>query len=723
MRKRMFSALLTLLLVVAMLPVSVLAAGSVSLTAGKTSTDYDWQYVESETYGAYYELTNVVYVGAPVAPDYQSLHIYVPAALFDGGIVNGYTAETAPVIMANSASGWAGKTPSTIDGFGKSLEMDWAGILEHGYVLVSIGTRGPATTNDDGTYNGKAPENVADAKAAVRFLKANANSLPGDMNKIISAGTSGGGGMSTIIGASGNADEYLPYLYDMDACGVELLDGEYVNTGDDSVYGMLSYAAITDLDNADLGYNWFYGANEDYTDFEKAVVEDMSEAYVEYILSLGICDNMEQYEEGFVAMFEAALNASGTAADEGDWVVANGDGTYSIAGDTTADKLAAIVANHNSRGKAVLGFDNLTPGTDSRAENQLFGLTGTTTNRLHFSEKVANILLANKEEYALLTDGDARYSQGFGGLSFAGGSYTAFQTVYAENEGIPGYTDMIDAYETALSDEMKARVYMMNPINYIVEYMDGSSQVKPADHFRAVYGSNDSNTSPTVVYNLKCLLEKAGIDADYSMYWNGGHGKFTGEAAETKNFFAWVESICSDDKVISFSDVNKGDWYYDDVMYAAENGLMTGNGDGSFAPYENASRAMVVTVLYRLAGSPAVKTDTVFTDLTQDWYKDAVAWAVANGITTGSSATTFEPDKAVSRQELATFLYRYAGEKETDADLSAYTDSADIAPWAVDAMAWANAKGIIIGKTATTLCPNTDSNRAELATVLVRFCK
>lgn len=544
MRKRIISVVLVLVLVLSLMPAMALAADeTVSVAAGDTIADYTWNYVESETYGKYYELTNVVYVGAPVAKDYQSLHVYIPAAYMNGGAVNGYTAETAPVIMANSASGWAGKTPSAIDGFGKSLEMDWAGILEHGYVLVSIGTRGPATQNDDGTYNGKAPENVADAKAAVRFLKANDAVIPGDMNRIISAGTSGGGGMSTIIGASGNAEEYLPYLYAMNACGVEKDGDSYTNTGDDSVFGMLAYAPITDLDNADLGYNWFYGAQEDYSDFEKAVAEDMAKAFEDYILALGAWETMDGFEEGFVAMFEESLNAAG--GEEAEWIVANEDGTYSIAGDTAADKLANITTNHNGRGKSVVGFDNLTPGTDSRAENQLFGLTGTTTNRMHYSEAVANIMLANKDEYSKLTEGEERWSEGFrGAKNFDGGGYTAFQNVYTANEGITGYTDMIDAYETALTDEMKARVYMMNPINYIVEYMEGSSDVQPAQHFRGVYGSDDSNTSPTVIYTVKEMLELAGIDADYSMFWNGGHGKFTKEAAEVENFFAWVEGIC-----------------------------------------------------------------------------------------------------------------------------------------------------------------------------------
>ena len=278
-------------------------------------------------------------------------------------------------------------------------------------------------------------------------------------------------------------------------------------------------------------------------------MEDMSAAYEEYVLSLGICENMDEYSEGFIAMFEEALNA---ANGEGDWIVTAEDGTKTIAGDTWKEQIANITANHNSRGKLVLGFDNLTPGTDSRAENQLFGLTGTTTNRMHYSEAVANIMLANKAEYEKLTEGEARYSKDFkGNETFAGGSYADFQKVYSENEGIPGYTDMIDAYETALTDEMKERVYMMNPINYINEYIEGTSDVQPAKHFRAVYGSDDSNTSPTVIYNLKCLLEKADIDADYSMFWEGGHGKFTKEKAETEAFFAWVESICKTKVVAS----------------------------------------------------------------------------------------------------------------------------------------------------------------------------
>ncbi|MGN1001901.1 MAG: S-layer homology domain-containing protein [Oscillospiraceae bacterium] len=170
-----------------------------------------------------------------------------------------------------------------------------------------------------------------------------------------------------------------------------------------------------------------------------------------------------------------------------------------------------------------------------------------------------------------------------------------------------------------------------------------------------------------------------------------------------------------------YNDVSETDWFYEDVIYDFLYGLMNGTGGGKFSPDATATRAMVVTVLYRLAGSPEVSGSNRFTDLTQDWYKDAVQWAVENGITDGESETRFDPDAPATREMLATFLYRYVKAEPVQADLSGYSDAEQISDWAADAMAWANAQGIITGVTETTLVPDGASSRAVLATVLARL--
>ena len=176
-----------------------------------------------------------------------------------------------------------------------------------------------------------------------------------------------------------------------------------------------------------------------------------------------------------------------------------------------------------------------------------------------------------------------------------------------------------------------------------------------------------------------------------------------------------------------FADVNEDDWFYDAVLYAYLNGLMNGTGTDSFSPNATSSRAMIITVLWRIAGSPAPTGTNAFTDLTQDWYRQAVQWAVENGITNGVSADAFDPDGAVTREQLATLLYRFAaymGYDITQAnDLSGYSDAGDIDDFAIDAMAFSNAMGFITGDTETTLSPNAGSTRAVLAMVLMRLCQ
>lgn len=179
------------------------------------------------------------------------------------------------------------------------------------------------------------------------------------------------------------------------------------------------------------------------------------------------------------------------------------------------------------------------------------------------------------------------------------------------------------------------------------------------------------------------------------------------------------------DMAYSFDDVDSSAWYADAVSYVAENGIMNGAGNGTFAPDTVMSRAMLVQVLYNLEGKPEA-ADCTFTDVAADaWYADAVAWAADAGIVTGVSDTTFAPDQMMTREQIATILYRYAAYKNYDVtasnDLSSYTDAGQIGSYAVEAMQWANGAGLITGSTATTLNPLGSATRAEVATILMRF--
>lgn len=177
--------------------------------------------------------------------------------------------------------------------------------------------------------------------------------------------------------------------------------------------------------------------------------------------------------------------------------------------------------------------------------------------------------------------------------------------------------------------------------------------------------------------------------------------------------------------VLPFVDVAAEDWYGDAVAEVYARGLMTGTAEDTFAPELVATRGMVVSILHRLAGSPTVNAE-VFADVAiDDWYGQAVAWAASEGIASGTNAETFSPNAAVTREQLAALLCNFAAQQGVDttarSDLSCFDDAATVSDWAQDAVSWAHAEGLLAGTSATTLSPQGEATRAQLAAMLVRF--
>ena len=194
--------------------------------------------------------------------------------------------------------------------------------------------------------------------------------------------------------------------------------------------------------------------------------------------------------------------------------------------------------------------------------------------------------------------------------------------------------------------------------------------------------------------------------------------------ANTTVYAKWTEAPVSG---LPFKDVKSADWFYNDVKYVYEKGMMAGTAADVFAPNATTTRAMIVTILYRLEGSPAVTGTSAFVDVPAgQWYTDAVNWAAANQIVKGTSATTFAPNASITREQMAAILYRYAQYKGYDvtkqADLSGYSDNGQVSAYAKDALAWANAAKLINGVTNTTLAPQGNATRAQVSAILHRFC-
>ncbi len=173
-----------------------------------------------------------------------------------------------------------------------------------------------------------------------------------------------------------------------------------------------------------------------------------------------------------------------------------------------------------------------------------------------------------------------------------------------------------------------------------------------------------------------------------------------------------------------YTDLNMGEWYHDGIHYCLDEGLMDGVDAGMFAPNATTSRAMIVTILWRLQGSPEVEATETFTDVSPDaWYAKAIAWAVAEGVADGYGEGLFGPNDAITREQLAAMLWRYAASPDTGGDLSAFADGDDTSDWAQQAMSWAVAQGLITGVDSDRLDPKGQATRAQTATILMRFAQ
>ena len=190
----------------------------------------------------------------------------------------------------------------------------------------------------------------------------------------------------------------------------------------------------------------------------------------------------------------------------------------------------------------------------------------------------------------------------------------------------------------------------------------------------------------------------------------------------------FVNGVCTrcgaKEAVASFTDVPADEWYAGAVNYAVENGLMNGVGGGKFDPEGSMTRAMLVTVLWRYEGEPAEGENT-FTDVPEGtWYTGAVAWAASNGIVGGIGNGKFDPDGSITREQMATILYRYAQKKGIDTskrgELSGFADSGNVSSWAKDALQWTVAEGIINGSDGKLL-PQGNATRAQVSAILMRF--
>lgn len=420
---------------------------------------------------------NISYVKNPTAPSLQVLNIFIPQTYIDGGAINGYTASTAPIFFPNGIGGYYEALPCSPAVKDDGSFNTEAAALAHGYVVISAGARG-RTTSADGRWVGKAPACIVDLKAAVRFIRSISDEICGDTNRIISNGTSAGGAMSALLGASGDAPEYEPYLEKLGAA-----------EGSDCIFAASCYCPITNLDHADMAYEWQYGHidrchRDNWVQTEQGdwrpipVTEELSTGQMEYSARLAA-----QFYEYVNTDLPGGLDMDGLTELVCSKLLDSARRAEGEGRDIPLESGIMLSAEHIdlrtysqyiTRMKAPGAFDN--PAMDTW-ENQLFGSN----------------------------DSDYRH-------------FTPFAVDHSEADG------QLAPQET---------VAMMNAMNY-------TSNPGCAQHWRIRHGASDRDTSFAISAMLTAALEANEKSVDYFLPWGLPHsGDYDLEA-----LFAWIDGLC-----------------------------------------------------------------------------------------------------------------------------------------------------------------------------------
>ena len=447
----------------------------------------------------------IPYVSNPIDIDQQYINIYIPEEYFNNGTVNGYNTQTAPIFMPNNVGGYMPSQPMApkVEN-NKPNSALYA--LSRGYVVASPATRGRTNKASDGNFIGKAPAVIVDLQAATAYLHANDATMPGNAKRIITNGTSAGGAVSLLQGATGNTSDYQPYLQALGAA-----------TASTDVYASSAYAPITNLDAADMAYEWSYNGITSFnkvtmgqgelpqanvggaptpmqrsvqrvnlTNDDVAYSDLLKSHFPDYVNNLQLRDRtgvilkldkkgngtFKQYVKSFI--IDAANKAKSNGADLSRYSFLILDKNTGLVKDIDWDAYNSFT----SRSKAPGAFDSR---SNDSGENSLFGTSTSDTN--HFT------------------------------ITAALHDTTTNNDVYVENAKI---------------------VTMMNPMNYL-----GSPSATNAKYYRIRYGTADSNTSVAIPLIVGTRAQNLGYSVDMATPFGVDHaGDY-----DLQDLFNWMDSI------------------------------------------------------------------------------------------------------------------------------------------------------------------------------------
>ena len=447
----------------------------------------------------------IPYVSNPIDIDQQYINIYIPEEYFNNGTVNGYNTQTAPIFMPNNVGGYMPSQPMApkVEN-NKPNSALYA--LSRGYVVASPATRGRTNKASDGNFIGKAPAVIVDLQAATAYLHANDATMPGNAKRIITNGTSAGGAVSLLQGATGNTSDYQPYLQALGAA-----------TASTDVYASSAYAPITNLDAADMAYEWSYNGITSFnkvtmgqgelpqanvggaptpmqrsvqrvnlTNDDVAYSDLLKSHFPDYVNNLQLRDRtgvilkldkkgngtFKQYVKSFI--IDAANKAKSNGADSSRYSFLILDKNTGLVKDIDWDAYNSFT----SRSKVPGAFDSR---SNDSGENSLFGTSTSDTN--HFT------------------------------ITAALHDTTPNNDVYVENAKI---------------------VTMMNPMNYL-----GSPSATNAKYYRIRYGTSDSNTSVAIPLIVGTRAQNLGYSVDMATPFGVDH---SGDY-DLQDLFNWMDSI------------------------------------------------------------------------------------------------------------------------------------------------------------------------------------
>lgn len=505
----------------------------------------DWKYFEE--FHCYY-LEDVVYCATPSNPDLQCMNLFVPENYIsaDGTLIpdagcGAYTARTAPIVIQSAVMGYSEVAPAMLQVGSRIPDQKLAEqFLQAGMIYVSVGVRGRQTQGEDGSYVGKAPALVADAKAAIRFYRHNKAVLPGNTERIVFVGVSAGGNLASLIGTTGNHPYFSGKLRQMEA----------VMDESDAVYAVQAFCPITDLEHADMAYEWMFQGkytrnlppflkdkSNQLTEFQKAFSQRLGRRYLDYVNGLKLTEP--------VSGAALTLNGNGRSGSLYDYLMQKLEDAATVyckylENDPAAPDYSVrdyICGNYTVMQRGPQGMTEK-PGLDKRNwlswDGERAHITSLDDMEKDYVERMKDCPSFDSLELSEFENEE------FGSenqrVSHFNGAFAGILEELKE-----AFPEEYDAYYGALSavceDELiKEQIYALNPLNFIQE----EDAQTLCEHYRIRVGSMDAHTSFSTAALIALSLQNAGKKADFEFTWEKGHGVCDYDGALCE----WIRSIC-----------------------------------------------------------------------------------------------------------------------------------------------------------------------------------